>query len=41
METDSQTNDNEKKEAITWMRDVLTAMVEVCPLSYRQKKMTA
>jgi len=41
MNNDLPADDNERKEAITWMRDVLTAMVEVCPLSYQQKKMTA
>jgi hypothetical protein len=41
MENDSQTNDNERKEAIAWMRGVLGATLEVCPLSYQQKKMTA
>ena len=40
MENDSQTNDNERDEAINWMRNVLTSMLEVCPLSYRQKKTT-
>ena len=40
MDTDSQINDSEKTEAIAWMRDVLTSMLEVCPLSYRQKKTT-
>jgi len=41
MNNDLPADNNERKEAITWMRDVLTAMVEVCPLSYQQKKMTA
>ena len=38
MEKDAQTNDNERAEAINWMRNVLTSMLEVCPLSYQQKK---
>jgi len=41
MNNDLPADNNERKEAITWMRNVLTAMVEVCPLSYQQKKMTA
>ena len=38
MNNDLPANDNEKIEAIAWIRDVLTVMVEVCPLSYHQKK---
>jgi len=41
MNNDLPADNNERKEAINWMRDVLTTMVEVCPLSYQQKKMTA
>lgn len=41
MNNDLPADNNERKEAITWMRNVLTAMVEVCPLSYQQKKRTA
>jgi len=41
MNNDLPADNNERKEAITWMRNVLTVMVEVCPLSYQQKKMTA
>jgi len=40
MGNDSLTNDSERTEAIAWMRGVLTAMLEICPLSYQQKKMT-
>ena len=40
MNNDLPANDNERIEAIAWMRDVLTAMLEVCPLSYQQKKKT-
>jgi len=40
MNNNSTANDNERKEAIAWLRDVLTAMLEVCPLSYQQKKKT-
>jgi len=40
METDPKTNDSERTQAIAWMRDVLTSMLEVCPLSYHQKKTT-
>jgi len=41
MNNDLPANDNEKIEAISGMRHVLTAMLEVCPLSYQQKKKTA
>jgi len=41
MNNDLPANVNERKEAIAWMRDVLTTTLEVCPLSYQQKKMTA
>jgi len=37
MEKEAQT-DKERTEAINWMRNVLTSMLEVCPLSYQQKK---
>jgi len=40
MNDDLPANDNDRPEAIAWMRDVLTTMVEICPLSYRQKKRT-
>jgi len=41
MNTDLPANDNEMKEAIAWIRDVLTTTLEACLLSYQQKKMTA
>ena len=41
MEKDAQTNENERTEAINWMRNVLTSMLEVCPLSYQQKKVAS
>jgi len=41
MNNDLQANDNERIEAIAWIRNVLTAMVEVCPLSYQQKRKTS
>jgi len=41
MNNDLPANDNEKIEAISGMRHVLIAMLEVCPLSYQQKKETA
>jgi hypothetical protein len=40
MNKDLSANDNESTEAINWMRNVLTSMLEVCPLSYHQKKVT-
>ena len=40
MNNDLPANDNDRPEAIAWMREVLTTMVEICPLSYRQKKRT-
>ena len=33
-------SNSERAEALTWMREVLTAMLEIAPLSYRQKKRT-
>jgi hypothetical protein len=41
MNTDSPAYHSERTEAITWLRDALTATLEICPLSYRQKKDTA
>jgi hypothetical protein len=41
MNNDLPANVNEKIEAIAWMRDVLTTTLEVCPLSYQQKKRTS
>jgi len=35
------TFNNEKTEAIKWLRSVLTAMLEVAPVSYPQKKQTS
>ena len=35
------TEDNNKQAALAWLRDALTATLEVCPLSYQQKKETA
>jgi len=32
--------DKERTKAIDWMRNVLTSMLEVCPLSYQQKRVT-
>jgi hypothetical protein len=40
MNNDLSANDNERTEAINWMRSVLISMLEVCPLSYQQKKKT-
>ena len=34
-------SDDEKKKGLAWFRDVITSMLEVCPLSYQQKKSTA
>jgi len=38
MNSDLPANDNEGIEAIAWMRGVLISTLEVCPLSYQQKK---
>jgi len=40
MNNDLATDNSERAEALTWMRDVLVKMVEVCPLSYQQKRQT-
>jgi hypothetical protein len=34
------TDDSKRTEAINWMRNVLISMLEVCPISYQQKKVT-
>jgi hypothetical protein len=41
MNSDLPTYNSERIVALAWLRDVLTAMLEVCPLSYQQKKETA
>jgi hypothetical protein len=41
MNTDSPAYHGERTEAIAWLRDALTATLEICPLSYQQKKETA
>ena len=38
MNSDLPTYNSERTEALTWMRDVLTVVLKVCPLSYQQKK---
>jgi hypothetical protein len=35
------TGDGDRQVALAWLRDALTATLEVCPLSYQQKKETA
>ena len=40
MSDDLATYNSERTEALTWLRDVLTALLEVAPLSYQQKKKT-
>jgi len=40
MTNDLPVSNTEKTEALAWLRDVLTAMIEICPLSYQQKKRT-
>lgn len=40
MNNDLATDNSERAEALTWMREVLTAMLEISPISYRQKKST-
>jgi len=40
MNDDLPVSNSERAEALTWMREVLTAMLEISPLSYRQKKRT-
>ena len=41
MNDDLPVSNSERAEALTWMREVLVKMVEVCPLSYRQKRQTS
>jgi len=41
MNNDSPTYNSERETGLVWLRDVLTAMLEVAPLSYHQKKKTA
>lgn len=41
MKDDLPTSNSERTRAITWMRGVLTAILEISPLSYWQKKKTA
>jgi hypothetical protein len=41
MMDDLPTYNSERTKAIAWLRGVLTAMLEVSPLSYQQKKRTA
>ena len=38
MNDDLPVSNSERAEALTWMREVLTAMLEISPLSYRQKR---
>jgi len=40
MNNDLPTYNSEMTEGLAWLRDVLTAALEVCPLSYQQKKKT-
>ena len=40
MSDDLATYNSERTEALNWLRDVLTALLEVAPLSYQQKKKT-
>ena len=40
MNDDLTTSNSERTETLTWLRTVLTAMVEVAPLSYQQKRKT-
>jgi len=40
MNSDLPTYNSERTEALTWLREVLNAMLEVSPLSYPQKKKT-
>jgi hypothetical protein len=40
MTNDLPVSNTERTEALVWLRDVLTTMIEVCPLSYQQKKRT-
>ena len=41
MKDDLAVYNSEGKESLTWLRNTLTAMLEVCPLSYQQKKETS
>ena len=41
MKNDLPVSNGERTEALTWLRNVLTATLEVSPLSYHQKKKTA
>ena len=41
MKDDLVVYNSESRESITWLRNTLTAMLEVCPLSYQQKKQTS
>jgi len=41
MNDDLPVSNSERAEALTWMREVLTAMLEISPLSYRQKRSTS
>ena len=40
MNSDSPTYNSERTEGLAWLRDVLTCALEVCPLSYQQKRKT-
>jgi len=40
MNDDLTTSNSERTKTLTWLRTVLTAMVEVAPLSYQQKRET-
>lgn len=41
MKDDLAVYNSEGKESLTWLRNMLAAMLEVCPLSYQQKKVTS
>ena len=41
MNSDLPTYNSERETGLAWLRDVLTAMLEVSPVSYQQKKKTA
>src|SRR4030042_1308047 len=41
MNSDLPTYNSERTEGLAWLRDVLSAMLEVSPVSYQQKKKTA
>jgi len=38
MNSDLTTYNSERTEGLAWLRDVLTSALEVCPLSYKQKR---